>query len=120
MKNNELAYLVISCRKANDDDLESHFIINDTHYLIQAIEKSSGENIDQAEEKLKQRFPKNLLMTTFPSLLEDINLSSEILELESELALSNNLVYSKKEPDKIMDAFNWEQKHNPVRQTGSC
>ena len=38
MNINDPVYLVISCRETTDADDETDFIINNQHYLIQAID----------------------------------------------------------------------------------
>ena len=65
MNINDPVYLVISCRKTTDTDVETDFIINDQHYLIQAIERVNLDGMIDAESKLRSKFPKNLILSTY-------------------------------------------------------
>ncbi len=120
MNINDPVYLVISCRKTTDTDVETDFIINDQHYLIQAIERVNLDGMIDAEPKLRSKFPKNLILSTHTPLLNMLDIYTRKMDLESQIAADGGLVHVKKSTGRIAKAFEWESKHNPIYQSGLC
>lgn len=120
MNKSDLVFLIISCREATDADVETDFIINDQHYLVQAIERVDLQGMDDAESKLKSKFPKNLILSTHIPLLNMFDIYTRKMDLESQIAADGGLVHVKKSTGRIAEAFEWESKYNPVYQSGLC
>ena len=120
MNINDPVYLVISCRKTTDTDIETDFIINDQHYLIQAIERVNLDGMIDAESKLRRKFPKTLILSTHTPLLKMLDIYTRKMDLESQIAADGGLVHVKKSTGRIAEAFAWESPHTPIYQSGLC
>lgn len=119
MSNHENVYVIFALREANDQDDETDFIIDDIFYVIEGASKSNGLTLSEKEQKLKQRFPKHKILTTYQSLFELIKVRDELKQLEAEF-IADGVVLHSEDTGRIADAFNWDKKIDVIRQQGRC
>lgn len=110
MNINDPVYLVISCRDTNDADLECDLIINDKHILVEAIERVGLSGLDDAEQRLKDAFPQNTLITTHTPFLNLIMLAVKRQDLEVELKSFGGTPVCESSDNRVSHAFNWKDK----------
>ena len=110
MNMNDSVYLVISCRETNDSDQECDFVVDGKYLLIEAIEQVNIYELDNAEERLKAKYPTNLLITTHLFVLSSIQIAIRKRELEAELLANNMTVPIEDSGNRIVNVFNWEEK----------
>lgn len=117
---NDFKYITMACRVATEQDKEVDFILNGESLVIEAIEVCGKDGIATAHDKLNEHFPNHQVITTHMPLFGYFDMALEIMDLEAEIAKSGQTFHHKGKPHRLDDAFNWEKKHNPVVQNGSC
>lgn len=110
MNINDPVYLVISCRNAVEADLECDLIVDDNHILVDAIERVNLSDLDGAEQRLKDAFPQNTLITTHTPFLNLIMLAVKRQDLELRLSALGGTPISKPDDNRVSKAFGWKDK----------
>lgn len=110
MNINDPVFLVISCRDTNDADLECDLIIDDKHILVDAIERVDLDGLEDAEQRLKDTFPQNTLITTHIPFLNLIMLAVKRQDLELQLNDLGETAISKPDDNRVSKAFRWKDK----------
>lgn len=113
------AYLIFACRQANDSDLEADFIIDGMVYVVVAASKASMLNLAEKQEEIKTKFPKYKIIVTQRPLFNLIETLDQLEQLEASMISDGDLIHNKP-TGRIVDAFNWENKHDGARQRGHC
>lgn len=111
-------YFTLACRIATDHDDEIDFIIDGESLVVKAIEVCDRFGISEAHDKLMARFPRHKVITTHLPLFELLGIELELLDLEAQMA--EQFVGMSSRTGRIAEAFNWERKHDAIRQYGSC
>lgn len=115
----ENAYLIFVCRKANDHDDEVDFIIDEEKLVIIAESKANLFNLDEKKQELEGKFPQQKVFITHRPLFNLIETLDQLEKLEAAMIADGDLIGSKP-TGRIVDAFNWNGKHDTARQVGSC
>lgn len=113
------AYLIFVCRKASENDAEVDFLINDEKFVIHAASKANLFNLNEKQSELETKFPKSKIIITHRPLFSLIETLDQLEQLESAIVSDGGLIDSKP-TGRIVDAFNWDQKHDVTKQSGHC
>lgn len=119
MNINDPAYLIFACRPINDNDVEADFIIDGDVYAIAAASKVSALDLTEKQKSIESKFPKHKIIVTQRPLFNLIETLDHLEQLEAEMISDGDLVHNKP-TGRIVDAFNWENKHDGARQLGHC
>ena len=112
-------YLVFACRNANQNDTEVDFIINDEKFVIHAASKANLYNLEEKQIALEAKFPKHKILITHRPLFNLVETLAKLEQFEAAMISDGDLI-SDKPKGRIVDAFNWEDKQDVVRQAGHC
>lgn len=113
------AYLIFVCRKASENDAEVDFLINDEKFVIHAASKANLLNLNEKQSELETKFPKSKIIITHRPLFNLIETLDQLEQLESAIVSDGGLIDSKP-TGRIVDAFNWDHKHDITKQSGHC
>lgn len=113
------AYLIFACRQANDIDVEVDFIIDGAAYIVVAASKASMLDFGLKQEEIESRFPKHKIVITQRPLFNLIETLDQLEQLEAAMISDGDLIDSKP-TGRIVDAFNWNKKHDGARQRDHC
>lgn len=113
------AYLLFACRQANDSDLEIDFLIDGTAYIVIAASKANTLDLAEKQGEIEAKFPKYKIIVTQRPLFNLIETLDQLEQLEAAMIADGDLIDTKP-TGRIVDAFNWNKKHDGARQRGHC
>lgn len=112
------AYLIFACKRVSDGDLEADFIVDGIVYVVVAASKANMLNLAEKQEEIETKFPKHkIIVTQRPFYL--IETLDQLEQLEAAMIAGGDLIDSKP-TGRIVDAFDWNKKHDGARQRGHC
>ncbi|HAV4463453.1 TPA: hypothetical protein JIR14_00555 [Acinetobacter baumannii] len=113
------AYLIFACKRVSDGDLEADFIIDGIVYVVVAASKANILNLAEKQEEIEVKFPKHKIIVTQRPLFNLIETLDQLEQLEAAMIADGDLI-DNKPTGRIVDAFDWNKKHDGARQCGHC
>lgn len=112
-------YLIFACRLATTNDQEVDFIVGDEKLVVEAASKANMHNLEEKQSAIVLHHPKHKILVTHQPLFNLIDTLGQLAKLEVVVIAGGNLV-GDKPTGRIVDAFDWENKHDGARQIGRC
>ena len=113
------AYLIFLCRHVSNGDLEADFIIDGIAYVVVAASKANMLNLAEKQEEIETKFSKYKIIVMQRPLFNLIETLDQLEQLEAAMIADGDLIDSKP-TGRIVNAFNWNKKHDGARQRGHC
>jgi hypothetical protein len=113
------AYLIFACKQVGDGDVEADFIIDGIVYVVVAASKANMLNLAEKQGEIEVKFPEHKIIITQRPLFNLIETLDQLEQLEAAMIADGDLIDSKP-TGRIIDAFDWNKKHDGARQRGRC
>ena len=113
------AYLIFACKRVSDGDLEADFIIDGIVYVVVAASKANILNLAEKQEEIEVKFPEHKIIITQRPLFNLIETLDQLEQLEAAMIADGDLI-DNKPTGRIVDAFDWNKKHDGARQRSHC
>lgn len=113
------AYLIFACKRVSDGDLEADFVVDGIAYVVVAASKANMLNFAEKQEEIEVEFPKHKIIMTQRPLFNLIETLDQLEKLEAAMIADGDLI-DNKPTGRIVDAFDWNKKHDGARQRGHC
>lgn len=111
--------LIFACREVKESDQEIDFVIDGERYVIEAASKANLIDLEKKHADMQNKLPNHKIVITNRPLFKLIEILDQLEILESAMIADGDLLESRP-TGRIIDAFNWEEKHDGAKQTGHC